>query len=126
MATITCRDCGFQRHRVPANTRYCKRCRLLRDIDYWRRRTRTCSCGAVFAPLGRLDRHCSKCDPGLRAHTGPCGLGNHDGRYVHPSLPICASCCRDPKQRQRMIAALERGQAARRRENNHPEEATRG
>lgn len=126
MATITCRDCAAQRHRVPANTRYCKRCRILRDIDYWRRKTRTCSCGAVFAPLDRNDGHCSKCDPGLRAHTGPCALSSrdapHDGRYVHPALPVCASCARDPRQRQRLIAALERGQSARRTANAQPKE----
>lgn len=122
MATITCRDCGNQRHRVPKNTRYCKRCRMLRDIDYWRRRVRTCSCGNKFAPLDRLDRHCSTCDPGLRAHAGPCVLATrdnpHEGRYVHPALPVCASCARDPKQRQRMIAALELGQANRRKAND--------
>lgn len=127
MATITCRDCGTQRHRVPANTRYCKRCRMLRDIDYWRRNSRTCSCGARFAPLDRNDHHCSTCNPGLRAHSGPCALAYadhpHEGRYVHPALPVCAPCARDPRLRQRLIAALEAGQANRIAVNHHPREA---
>ena len=121
MATITCRDCGAERHRVPSNTRYCKRCRMLRDIDYWRRETRHClgtECEhAKFAPLDRADRHCSACNPGLRAHVGPCALAYkdapHEGRYIHPALPVCADCARDPRQRQRLIRALETGQAAR-------------
>lgn len=128
MATITCRDCGYQRHRVPANTLYCKRCRLLRDIDYWRKNTRVCAeagCRQVFAPLHRNDRWCSTHNPGLRAHSGTCGLAPrdapHEGRYVHPSLPICADCARDPAKRRLLIKALENGQAARRRENGHDE-----
>lgn len=99
---------------------------MLRDIDYWRRRTRICSCEAKtkFAPLSRSDHFCSACDPGLRAHTGPCALAfahnPHEGRYVHPALPVCVACARNPELRGRLIKALEHGQAARRAANAQP------
>lgn len=121
VATILCTDCGTPRHRVPSNTRYCWLCRLLRDIDYWRRNTRTCGCGAKFAPLNRADLHCSTCNPGLRAYSGPCVLATkdrpHEGRYPHPKLPVCVACTRDPKIRPRLIRALEVGQARRQSQN---------
>lgn len=102
---------------------------MLRDIDYWRRNTRRCSCGETFAPLDRNDHHCSTCNPGLRAHHGPCALAYgdrpHSGRYIHPALPVCAECAREPKLRQRLILALENGQAGRIKEHAHtPKEAT--
>lgn len=125
MATIICRDCGDERHRVPRNTLYCKRCRVLRNIDYWRKTTRRCAdCDAPFAPLDRNDNWCSKCNPGLQAHRGPCALarGEHEGLYVTGSVPICADCMRDPAQRRFLISALSKGQAKRRAANNHKED----
>ena len=119
MATIHCADCGDERRGTPKNTRYCKRCRALRDLDHWRRLTRRCSCGATFAPLNRGDLYCAACDPGLRAYSGTCVLSPadapHSGPFVNATLPVCAACARDPKQRKRLIRALEVGQAGRKK-----------
>lgn len=130
MASISCADCGDSRHRVPSNTLYCKKCRLLRDLDYWRSRTRRCGgCGKTFAPLGREDKSCSSCDPGLRAYAGTCLMGSrdaatrHEGRYPMLELPVCTGCARDPAKRAKLIDMLERGQtnriAANQKEHAH-------
>jgi hypothetical protein len=126
MATISCAECGDQRTGVPKNTLYCFRCRVLVNIEYWRRRTRRCSCGEVFAPLDRGDRFCSKCDPGLRRHSGTCILSikdasPHEGRYADPRLPVCVKCLRSPTDRPKLIKALLTGQLRRRRENGWKE-----
>lgn len=128
MATIHCRDCGEPRTKTPSNTLYCKKCRLLRDLDYWRVHTRVCSsegCEVEYAPLGRNDRHCSSCDPGLRAYNHPCSLGGktnpHAGWRLYRDFPVCAACLRDPAARPRLIAALERGQRSRRAANDYKE-----
>lgn len=127
MATISCRDCGATRTRCPRNTRYCWLCRLIRELDYWRTHTRRCmDCQVVFAPLGGKDRQCSACNPGMSTRRQRCAIvvaagGLHEGDPVHPSLPVCAGCARDPKLRPTLWDALIKGQANRRAANNHQE-----
>lgn len=118
MATITCKDCGAERTRCPKNTKYCKPCRLLRDIAYWEHERRTClECRATFAPLGRTDYHCSACRPGIHGREVSCAFG-HTGGLVLTGIPVCAACLRAPAKRASLMAALKRGQAQRRQERN--------
>jgi hypothetical protein len=135
MASISCAQCGEARKGVPKNTLYCFRCRVLLNIEFWRRRTRRCAgqhCGKHFAPLDRNDRYCSECDPGLSRYTGVCVLSTrtrskdeiavtHEGRYADPRLPVCVGCLRDPKKRGQLIAALEAGRKKRRQTNDWKE-----
>jgi hypothetical protein len=117
MATINCVDCGAERRNVPTNTRYCKPCRLLRDLDFWRSRTRDCmECGEVFAPLRRSDARCARhADDELRTRAVDCLMcGNVNQRPVMTQIPVCYRCLRDPTKRGRLVRALERGQAQRR------------
>lgn len=119
MATITCQDCGAERQRTPSNTKFCKPCRLLRDLDYWRARWKRCrGCKAEFAPLNRPDNLCSSCNPGLKAYPVDCVLCQAPGLAAVVGIPVCASCIRAPKRRHKLIEALERGQARRKASNN--------
>lgn len=118
MATIRCRDCGAERTQCPRNTRYCKACRLLRDILYWEHERRTCiQCRAAFAPIGRSDFHCSACRPGIRGRTVACVFG-HGGQQLLTGIPVCATCLRSPSKRAKLISALERGQRQRQERND--------
>lgn len=121
MATISCQDCGQPRTHCPRNTRYCKPCRLLRDLAYWHRNRRNCKeCRKEFAPIGRTDYHCSSCDTGLLHLSGPCRLANpepHDGPPTLTGIPVCAKCMRSPKMRSYLIKVLQKGQAQRRAAN---------
>lgn len=132
MASISCADCGEQRNGVPKNTRYCRACRLLRDIRFWATQTRQCrECRRAFAPLGRNDLHCSTCDPGLVHKQIECGLGKwdrapiepHSGAYLRGGVVVCATCLRAPDRRRWLIKALEAGQRFRQKENGHVPEA---
>ena len=124
MATIICQDCGDERKRCPKNTLYCKKCRVLREITYWRLKTRYCrGCKAKFAPLERPDFYCSKCDPGLDHLDRPCALVKvnatpHNGPPTYPQIPVCAKCMRDPKKRPHLIIALTNGRNDRRKANH--------
>ena len=123
MATIACVDCGTTRTRCPSNTKYCWLCRLIRDLDHWRKNTRRCmeaGCRATFAPLGFKDRHCSSCNPGMQTRRGRCVLCKQEGCYTDPRLPVCAGCARDPGQRERLWGALLSGQRKRCAEHNTP------
>lgn len=119
MATITCQDCGAERTQCPRNTRYCKACRLLREVLYWAHKRRTClKCRIPFAPLERGNYHCSGCDPGLPHRKLDCVLCREEGRRLLTGIPVCDQCLRAPVKRASLIAALERGQAQRRQEHH--------
>jgi len=111
MATITCSDCGNERRDVPRNTRYCKRCRLLRDIAYWVTRFKACrGCGKAFAPLSRPDNRCTACNPGIHGQEVDCKLCKRRDLRLIAGIPVCAGCLRDPKRRQDLFDALLKGQ----------------
>lgn len=124
---IICKDCSAIRSN-PAykNTRYCKSCRLLRDLDFVGELTRDCkNCRRSYAPTSRRDSYC-----------GPCGFGSIDeGRCVFCSsehaelyragISVCCTCVRAPEKRRSVIAALKKGQRQRRATNQHPAAATK-
>ncbi len=119
MATISCTDCGAERKQCPTNTLYCKSCRLLRDLAHWASNRRTCrDCRASFAPIGRTDYRCSSCHPGTRGRTVACVLCRAYGAPLLHGIPVCAECIRSPLKRKKLIEALERGQALRRKERD--------
>jgi hypothetical protein len=129
MATIRCQDCGEERTRCPSNTRYCKSCRLLRELRWWTSRRRACfhpGCDERFAPVDRADRFCATHNPGLVHQQIDCVLANwkkaprdpHRGAVFIPGIPVCADCLRAPDMRVWLISALEGGQTQRRERNN--------
>jgi hypothetical protein len=120
MATINCRDCGEERTGCPSNTRYCKPCRLLRQLDYWRVRRKNCGdCERQFAPLERSDIYCAAhAGDELRIRSVHCVLCRQDGPPVMIGIPVCYICLRSPGRRLELDAALRKGQRLRKERNN--------
>lgn len=121
MASIACADCAHHRHRCPSNTKYCKKCRLLRDVEFWGTKTRTCGhedCENSFVPMYRHDYYCGPCNPGQTANRGTCLFcSTTDAYLITRDVAVCERCARAPGQRKKFIAALRKGQRAR---QEHP------
>lgn len=120
MATITCEQCGTQRHKCPSNTKLCRPCAVLRDAEYTLNfPPRECSqsnCRNKFAPLSRSDRLCGECS--LSMHRGHCNwCGDPEGELVKPELKLCGVCAKDPDKRVSVIKALRNRQAQTREAN---------
>jgi hypothetical protein len=117
MASIACTDCGHHRHRCPSNTKYCRKCRLLRDVEFWADKTRTCRderCEQSFTPTHRHDAYCGHHQLGQTANLGPCVFCNHERSYrIAPDVNCCERCARDATTRKKLIRALRKGQAQR-------------
>jgi len=123
MATIRCQDCGAERKGAPRNTRYCKPCRLLRDLLYWEDNRRRCGkCNVDFAPIGGRDYFCSAHAKDWRGYKlMKCVLcGKHDMPPIIAGIPLCHDCARSPALRGKLVAALKRGQAQRREQHAVP------
>lgn len=123
VTTITCTDCGAERHNVQyRNTRYCESCRLLRNLIFLGDRTCTCSeCAKEFAPTVRGERWCGECS--VSADIGDCVLCQAaDSELLRRTIPVCLRCAHDPDRRAVLIKGLRRGQRDRREANHHPTE----
>lgn len=121
MKTITCEDCSTERRNAAySNTRYCKSCRLLRDLLFVDDATRPCKdCRKVYAPVSRRDTRCGGCNYGS-VHTGRCAFCKLEDAELHRAgIPVCLKCIRLPTLRRSIIAGLRKGQAERRQANNH-------
>jgi hypothetical protein len=116
MATITCVDCGTQRCNTPSNTKYCKPCRLLRDIAYWEHNTRNCgNCHIPFSPMGGRDYFCSEhAVADWHQHAiRLCALCNQEKPPIIAGVDLCHGCARNPKKRSLLVRALKNGKAQR-------------
>ena len=117
--TIQCADCGTTREARNKNTRYCHHCRLLRNMEFFRKphTHRECSsarCSAKYAPVERDDAYCGSCDLGYSTMRGTCkACSTADAYLIRPGVELCKECARDPKKRLVLIAALRDGQAKR-------------
>lgn len=120
MHTITCEECGHERKTRRSNTKYCRPCRILRNITYIGDTTGTCLvCENRFAPLQRGEQICGKCDSraGLPDPHGDCALcGAKDVSLVDSQIAVCVGCGTDVEKRQVFRAALIKKQNARREE----------
>lgn len=118
---VTCCDCSAKRRNAAySNTRYCKSCRLLRDLTYLADRTKSCDeCKATFAPASRRDAYCGKCCFGS-LDVGTCAFCKRSDAELHrQGIPVCCQCLRLPTLRRQIIAGLQRGQRERRLEHAH-------
>lgn len=120
MKSITCQDCSTKRINPRyRNTRYCKSCRLLRDLLYIELEQRPCAdCKQMFAPVSRKDTLCGRCNYGS-VYQGRCAFCKLDVELHRDGIPVCTSCIRAPTLRSTIISGLRKGQAARRLENAH-------
>jgi hypothetical protein len=112
--TITCEDCGAQRLNARyKNTRYCKSCRLLRDLVFLDETQRPCShCKSTFAPTSTKDTLCGTCNYGS-VYSGPCAFCKEDAELHRQGIPVCVRCIRSPALRRTIISGLKRGQKER-------------
>lgn len=112
---ISCQDCGAEYETTRKNTRYCRVCRVLRNIVYYGPKLSTCwTCEEKFAPYEDKQVFC-----GAHAHKpdqpvrGGCGLCKKDGPVIHPDILVCYECATSPAERPRLVRALTAKQAKR-------------
>lgn len=117
--TITCEDCGSRSETTRANTKYCKTCRLFRNVVFIGHRTKTCiECEKRFAPLDRADVLCGSCDFTRPLVAGHCALCDRDTeRLLHADVKVCSMCATDPDKR----VLFQRALAKKRRRNKDGE-----
>jgi hypothetical protein len=109
LRTIRCADCGHGRETARANTKYCRLCRLFRDLSHLKGRTSTCiACGARFAPLTANDGLCSKCDFLAENNArGRCNICETDNALlIKAGVAVCNGCAKDPKRRKVVVMAV--------------------
>lgn len=107
MATINCADCGAERHTRWRNTKYCRPCRILKNLQYLLNWTTKCwVCDAEFAPLSREDRFCPRCDPrpATQEHCALCD--RDDQKLIDREIACCRECAADPKNRKLLLRVL--------------------
>lgn len=141
--TLDCFDCSEPCEVFRKNGKYCRACALLRKLMYAVQTVpqahRNCRvCATKFAPLHARDYLCGLCDP-PQGDAGTCSVCHADRPLPHRGVAVCLACIKGfpkPKPRQdpdeapkhhkpggrpAVIAALQKGQAARRAANaNRP------
>lgn len=116
---ITCSDCGDARKTRFRNTLRCVRCKILNDLIFVGERVYSCrldGCTQRYRPVAVADHHC----PAHATGTGrfaECPFCEQTSELHRADFPVCLTCMRDPAQRQRIIASLQRGQRERRQNN---------
>lgn len=109
MRTIQCADCGSDYETKRSNTKYCRACRLYRDLTFIQDRTKECiECERKFAPVTRKDLVCGSCFSHMaQVHAGHCALCDRDTQHlIHGDVACCWSCATDPKKRITLLRAL--------------------
>lgn len=105
---ISCQDCGTEYETTRKNTRYCRPCRILRNLTYYGPRTVKCwTCEEAFSPYEAKQVFCGQ--HGHKPDSAPiadCGLCKQRGPVLHEDIHVCFNCSTDTKQRPRFIRAL--------------------
>lgn len=117
MADITCEDCGLEFQSSRDNAKYCRVCRLFRNLVFIEARTYDCwACGGEFAPLERNQKFCGDCNTVRSAHDAPgtCSFCKEKTeQLLHKEVKVCRKCATDPENRQLLIRALHKKKASR-------------
>lgn len=119
---LTCLDCGGPAEVSRSDAKRCPSCMLLKTLAYaeskFKRSKRCRSCSALFRPATGHDyATCGRCQEGLRGNyeRGPCALCKQPDTVLQvKTVAACVRCVRDPHRRPIVLAALKKGQAARR------------
>ena len=108
MATITCEDCGRDYETTRKNTKYCRSCRVYRDLMFLGERRKECiECEKTFNPLTTKDLLCGRCGDFMRkAPEGECKLCGESAKLLHESIQVCGACATDPAKRVTFLRAL--------------------
>lgn len=106
---IACEDCGFVIQAARRNTKYCRVCRMVRDLPYVATRHRKCGlCDTKFHPINVRDACCGEHAPRLAAdELVTCAYCGTEGLSVAGDLAVCRTCARTSGElRQRFFKAL--------------------
>lgn len=117
---ITCQDCSAPYKTIRKNTKFCGRCRLLKDLLYLRETTKECwLCKKEFAPLDTKDDACADCTYLAQGHgDAECVYCHETKLQVRADVPICHHCAREPgDKRKRVVRSLQLGLKARLAQN---------
>jgi hypothetical protein len=105
--TITCQDCGRAYATKRHNTKFCKVCRLIRNMKFIGAKTKKCwECDTSFAPIERSDVMCGKCAVPSTL-TGDCAVCQaHAVPMLTKEVKVCMRCAYDPEQRPAIFKGL--------------------
>lgn len=113
---MRCDDCGTEFESAKSNAKYCRVCRLLRNVIFIGNKTKECwTCGERFAPLDRNDTFCGKCNTVKSVHDakGKCVMcKDSSDQLLHRSARVCRSCAYIPDLRPTLARALKKKQDA--------------
>lgn len=127
---ITCVDCQHPYETIRKNTKRCRVCQIVRDLQYMAAKNKvlklTCVvCDVEFWPLSsEKTPFCGECNRvpsplNVRDHCDWCDRDNV--LLVHDDVRICRGCATKPDNRPRLLKALTL--KVQRREQNPPESA---
>lgn len=112
--TITCNDCGHPYRTIRSNTKRCKVCTLVRNVQYndANNRVRVCPLGHEegheFSPLDSKDKYC--CAHNFRyldnAEHGKCGLCQREDQPLLEHVKVCLECACSVKMRPDFLYQL--------------------
>jgi hypothetical protein len=91
------------------NTKYCKVCRLYRNLEFVRERTGKCiACEKEHALTERKPFLCQSCQAiAGTGRKGSCGVcGTEDTDLVPQELAVCVGCMDDPSKRGKILLGL--------------------
>ncbi len=124
-APIRCEDCGAEYMTRQPNTKYCSRCRLLRNLSFLLEagnRTKDCAlCEREFLPVARDAAMCRTCAHEMNLagkNKGKCiSCATEDAPLYASDIPFCMSCLYREDKRERLLKMLMKGRRDRRAEN---------
>lgn len=118
---IDCVDCGGPHTVKRKDGKYCPSCALIRTLTFLRskyKRARKCRvCAAKFRPCKQLDLAlCGACETRQRRDTTPDTHCRFCAGEVHEDAPlptVCRSCMKNPRQQDKIMGLLLKGQERR-------------
>lgn len=105
---IVCADCGTQYPTKRKNTKYCRLCRINRNLQFYGQRVSKCwACEEKFAPYDANQTVCGSClFVPQSAPAGHCGLCKTDKQVLHSDVAVCHACALDPTKRSLFMRAV--------------------
>ena len=106
--SIKCADCGAPYETKRKNTKFCRICRINRNLAYTAARQSACwKCEEKFAPFDAGQVHCGKCcyQP-TSCEIKVCALCKQEAKMIHPGLAVCWACALSPEKRRVFSRAL--------------------
>lgn len=107
---IECEDCGCPRLTRRSNTKFCRVCRIYKNLKYLGDRVTKCiACDKTFAPIYRNEDVCASCSPDLPTGDprGTCVICKQENAsIIDQSISLCLQCAQNPKTRKPFKGAL--------------------